>query len=359
MKDVEFGRVEATRAAREAEPAGARPEARQGARRRARCARGRRVRGARRAAASASAGHELGPTRCSSSGRAAKAGRSPRRRASRSRSTRRSTPSSSSRAASRPDPHAQLDAQGAGLELTDRIEVTLPAEHADLLAHADWIKAEALAGLDRHRRRRRAGQIAAGRCALRTRPPTAQSRAARSWRLPTRSSSIGTGPNGRGVSLPEIRPLQRLALDTSRRHVVTAAWHADVGRRRTGGWLALRLGERELAAELDREAEGDVLVDHPERLDPLDAPRAEPVADPRDELLRRGRARGDADRRRRPRATPRRSPSRRRSGAPRRRRRAPPRRAGSSSTSCASRSRAAGRSRSSISFTAHCRLEVA
>ncbi|MBA2383610.1 MAG: hypothetical protein H0V68_02965, partial [Actinobacteria bacterium] len=32
-----------------------------------------------------------------------------------------------------------------GLELTDRIEVTLPAEHADLLAHADWIKGEVLA----------------------------------------------------------------------------------------------------------------------------------------------------------------------------------------------------------------------
>ena len=32
-----------------------------------------------------------------------------------------------------------------GLELTDRIEVTLPAEHADLLAHADWIKSEVLA----------------------------------------------------------------------------------------------------------------------------------------------------------------------------------------------------------------------
>jgi isoleucyl-tRNA synthetase len=33
----------------------------------------------------------------------------------------------------------------AGLELTDRITVTLPAEHADLLAHAEWIKGEVLA----------------------------------------------------------------------------------------------------------------------------------------------------------------------------------------------------------------------
>ncbi|HXY85914.1 MAG TPA: isoleucine--tRNA ligase [Gaiellaceae bacterium] len=33
----------------------------------------------------------------------------------------------------------------AGFELTDRIVVTLPPDHADLLAHADWIKAEVLA----------------------------------------------------------------------------------------------------------------------------------------------------------------------------------------------------------------------
>ena len=33
----------------------------------------------------------------------------------------------------------------AGLELTDRITLTLPAADADLLEHADWIKAETLA----------------------------------------------------------------------------------------------------------------------------------------------------------------------------------------------------------------------
>ena len=32
-----------------------------------------------------------------------------------------------------------------GLDLTDRIIVTLPEGDADLLAHADWIKQEALA----------------------------------------------------------------------------------------------------------------------------------------------------------------------------------------------------------------------
>jgi hypothetical protein len=33
----------------------------------------------------------------------------------------------------------------AGLELTDRITLVLPAADADLLEHADWIKAETLA----------------------------------------------------------------------------------------------------------------------------------------------------------------------------------------------------------------------
>jgi hypothetical protein len=33
----------------------------------------------------------------------------------------------------------------AGLALTDRITVTLPADQADLLTHADWIKSEVLA----------------------------------------------------------------------------------------------------------------------------------------------------------------------------------------------------------------------
>jgi isoleucyl-tRNA synthetase len=33
----------------------------------------------------------------------------------------------------------------AGLELTDRIRLTLPSTDADLLEHADWIKEEVLA----------------------------------------------------------------------------------------------------------------------------------------------------------------------------------------------------------------------
>ena len=57
----------------------------------------------------------------------------------------------------------------------------------------------------------------------------------------------------------------------------------------------LRLGERELAAQLDRQAELDVLVDEAVRLDLGDAAGAEPVADALDELLRRRGAGRDAD----------------------------------------------------------------
>ena len=49
----------------------------------------------------------------------------------------------------------------------------------------------------------------------------------------------------------------------------------------------LRLGECELAAQLDRQAELDVLVHEPVRLDLRDTARPEPVAHPLDELLRR------------------------------------------------------------------------
>src|SRR6185295_3225818 len=48
----------------------------------------------------------------------------------------------------------------------------------------------------------------------------------------------------------------------------------------------LGLRELELAAELDGEAEGDVLLDDAVRVDALHAPRAEPVADAAHELLR-------------------------------------------------------------------------
>src|SRR5918996_2396191 len=58
---------------------------------------------------------------------------------------------------------------------------------------------------------------------------------------------------------------------------------------------ALRLGELELAEQLDRELEGDVLVDHAERLDALDAAPAEPVAHTVDEPLGGRRPGRDAD----------------------------------------------------------------
>lgn len=51
----------------------------------------------------------------------------------------------------------------------------------------------------------------------------------------------------------------------------------------------LRLSERELSSQLERELEGDVLVDHAEGLDPLDPSGPEPVAQPADEALGRGR----------------------------------------------------------------------
>ena len=42
--------------------------------------------------------------------------------------------------------HLNLKRREAGLELTDRIVVTLPSRDADLLAqHGEWIKAEVLA----------------------------------------------------------------------------------------------------------------------------------------------------------------------------------------------------------------------
>jgi isoleucyl-tRNA synthetase len=41
--------------------------------------------------------------------------------------------------------HLNSMRKDAGLALTDRIRVTLPASHADLLQHADWIKEEVLA----------------------------------------------------------------------------------------------------------------------------------------------------------------------------------------------------------------------
>ena len=48
-------------------------------------------------------------------------------------------------ARARPDPRAECEAQGCGLELTDRIVVTLPQAASDLLEHEDWIKNEVLA----------------------------------------------------------------------------------------------------------------------------------------------------------------------------------------------------------------------
>ena len=120
----------------------------------------------------------------------------------------------------------QLDAQGAGPELTDRIALTLRDATPISSQHAEWIKrAESLA------------------------------------------------PSTSAQSAAEARAV-------------------DEGSRA----LALGVGERQLAAQLDRQPEGHVLVDHPERLDPS-TPRARNQSQTRvDELLRGRRAGRDADR---------------------------------------------------------------
>ena len=146
------------RAARQAAPARARPEARQGARRGAGRTRRGRVRAARGRWLPCARPRARSRTRFSSSARARRAGRSLRRTASPSRSTRRLD--------------AELELEGRvydlihtlnamrkeqGLELTDRIAVTLPQADADLVErHAEWIKARGARGLARDRRRRRA-----------------------------------------------------------------------------------------------------------------------------------------------------------------------------------------------------------
>ena len=105
------------------------------------------VRGARRTAASVPRGTSSGRTRCSSSGPARTAGRSP------------ATPASPSRSTPRVDDELALEGRvyelihrvnsmrkEAGLELTDRITLTIPAVPTPTCSqHADWIATETLA----------------------------------------------------------------------------------------------------------------------------------------------------------------------------------------------------------------------
>ncbi len=133
-------------AAREAEPPHPRSEAGQGARRRAGGARGRRLRAAGRRKASARPGTSSSPRRCLSSGAARRAGRSPH------------SGGITVALDTRLDPELELEGRvldlihhvntlrkQEGYELTDRIVLTLPESHADVLAHEDWIKRETLA----------------------------------------------------------------------------------------------------------------------------------------------------------------------------------------------------------------------
>ena len=254
VKEVAFGEVEATRAAGQAEPAGARARgsARSSATVRAALA-GRRVRGARRRRLPRRRPRARRRTRCSSSAASRRAGRSRRTTASTvalDTDARRRAPARGPRA--RPDPPAELDAQGRGLEITDRIA---------------------------SRSRRGRGRPA---------------RALRD-RIADETLAVAIETDGAAASRRSrrrsLRPSVRAGLRLSRRRAL------------------------ELAAELDREAEVDVLVD--ERYGSIcSTPRARNQSHTRvDELLRRRGARRDRRRSRRRRARPRRSRSRRRSGA--------------------------------------------
>ena len=189
-------------------------------------------------------------------------------------------------------------------------------------------------------------------CSRTARPRRRRTRASRaSRRRAGRSPRSRAGRSGR----PGGRPAARAG--GSRPTRAGAAVQAEE-RQRAGGGLAADAVPGAVPAEVDeafRQAAGartstgrrkkTFSTTAPAERMSLDAARAEPVADARDEPLGRRCARGQPDRLGAGRASARRSRSRPRSGAPRRRRRARSRRGGSSWTSSASRSRAAGRPR--------------
>ena len=126
VKEVAFGHVEAA-SSRQAEPARARAEARQGARRRARGAPGGRLRGARRRPLPRRRPRARARRGARRARRQGRLGGRRRRTASRSRSTRHSTTSSSARARVYELIHpVNALRKEAGLELTDRIGLTIP-----------------------------------------------------------------------------------------------------------------------------------------------------------------------------------------------------------------------------------------
>src|SRR5579885_2387880 len=105
--------------------------------------------------------------------------------------------------------------------------------------------------------------------------------------MPTCSSATATGSRPR----PSPSPSSRASFGSRRRRAGNC--FADMSAKQFR--LRLRLGERELAAKLDRQPELDVLGDEAVRLDVGDAAVAEPVAHALDELLGCRGARGDAD----------------------------------------------------------------
>ena len=169
-------------------------------------------------AASASPVTTSRATRSSSSARGRTAGRSQPPTGSPSRSTFTSTTTSLRAGRVYDLIHAvNTMRKEPGLELTDRIRLTIPEADSDLLEHREWIARETLAvSVDAA-----AAELASRRRVAREELPAF-------------------------LTPPETRPSRRAAL-------ARAA-------------LGLR-GELELAAELDRKAEGDVLLDDPIRLD--------------------------------------------------------------------------------------------
>ena len=144
VKEVEFGEVEASELRVKPNLRRARAEARHGAARRAHGAPGGPLRGARRGRLPRGRPRARARRGVRRARRQARAGRSRRTTASPSRSTRRSTTSSCSRVAcSTSSIRSTRCGVTSGLELTDRIRLSIPDE--DLLAYAERIKEDTLA----------------------------------------------------------------------------------------------------------------------------------------------------------------------------------------------------------------------
>ena len=146
VKAVEFGDVDATELRVKPNLPRARAEAREGARRGACGSRGRRVRGARMAGGFRVLGHELGPDDVIVE-RTGKEGWAVASLDGVTVALDTALDEELLREGRVNELVHQVNTmrKDAGLELTDRIVLTIPAADADLLEHEEWIKAETLA----------------------------------------------------------------------------------------------------------------------------------------------------------------------------------------------------------------------